>query len=369
VPAAELPAAAPAAPTIVTVMADGSPRSAAPEGQAEAAAGPPVAPPSGSPQAGTTPEVDPVDTPVEAVGKIGDAVARTVTEPRILVTALTVALGLAALAAAGRQVPRYKRRQRRLLAQWDEASDLERENAERLAAASRQKSDFLALVSHELRTPLTAVKGFLDTVLVHWDRLPEEQRRELLARVSNNADELARLTNQLTQFARSDTGPVEVVPIELDVRTEVYSALRDLAPVVAQHRVEVDIPEHLHVLADRDGFGHVLVNLLTNAVKFSPPGSRVLVRAYSEDDEAVVYVEDEGPGISAAEQARVFDRFYQSRDALSQRGTGIGLTIAQRFTELHGGYIWVESEPGQGSTFAFTMPRAKRSPAKVPAYA
>jgi len=179
----------------------------------------------------------------------------------------------------------------------------------------------------------------------------------MLGRVSNNADELQRLVNQLMEFARSDAGAVEVLPEPLDVATEVRTALRDLAPVVGRHRVEVDVPGGLTVMADRDGFGHVLVNLLTNAVKFSPEGTTVRVRAYDDGDEAVVSVIDEGPGIAPADQARVFERFYQAKNGESARGTGIGLTIAQRFTELHGGEIWVESQPGAGATFAFSIPR------------
>ncbi len=298
---------------------------------------------------------EPIDT--SPVARISTALKETVTEPRILVLALTLALGVGVLAGAGRQVPRYRRRQRRLLTEWDEAAFHEREAASRHAEAVRQKSEFLALVSHELRTPLTAVKGFLDTTLLYWNGIGEAQRREMLGRVANNADELQRLVNQLMEFARSDAGVVEVLPEPLDVATEVRTALRDLAPVVGRHRVEVDVPSGLTVMADRDGFGHVLVNLLTNAVKFSPEGTTVKVRAYDDGDEAVVSVIDEGPGIAAVDQGRVFDRFYQAKNGESARGTGIGLTIAQRFTELHGGEIWVESEPGRGATFAFSIPR------------
>lgn len=363
-----VPDAAPAVATPAQAESTGAtpqagPRqSGAPTG-AEAGTGESPAAASGRPAAGSPPDGgDPVEP--SPVSRIGSALSKTVTEPRILVTALTLALGVGVLAGAGRQVPRYRRRQRRLLAEWDEAAFHERETATRHAEAVRQKSDFLALVSHELRTPLTAVKGFLDTALVHWDRLPETQRREMLGRVSNNADELQRLVSQLMEFARSDAGVVEFAPEPLDVAVEVGTALRDLAPVVGEHRIDVDVPKGLTVMADRDGFGHVLVNLLTNAVKFSPAGSCVHVRAYGDGDDAVVAVTDEGPGIARAEQKRVFDRFYQSKRAGSSRGTGIGLTIAQRFTELHGGEIWVESEPGQGSTFSFTMPRVTE-----PAYA
>ena len=288
----------------------------------------------------------------------GSTVASAVSEPLTLVGALTLALGLGVVVGAAPYLPRYRRRQRDLLEQWARASEHERAAAQKLAETDQKKTEFLALVSHELRTPLTAVKGFVDTVLLHWDRLPEERRRELLTRASSNADELGRLVSQLMEFARSDTGPIEIVPVELGVREAVGGALRSLAPVVADHTMAVEVPDGLAVDADADAFNHVLVNLVTNAVKFSPAGSRVLVRAQPQGDEVVVSVSDEGVGIESEDQQRIFDRFYQSANGDHGRGTGIGLSIAQRFTELHGGRIWVESEPGCGATFSFTMPAA-----------
>jgi signal transduction histidine kinase len=244
-----------------------------------------------------------------------------------------------------------------------QAYERERAAAEQLAEADRLKSEFLALVSHELRTPLTAVKGFVDTVLLHWDRLPDDERRALLTRASGNADELTRLVGQLLDFARMDADRVEIRPQRLPLATAVDAVLQDLAPVLAAHQVGVEVDDALAVVADADAFGHVLVNLLTNAVKFSPPGSRVGVTAHAAGDEIVIGVSDEGVGVAPEDQARIFERFYQSNARVaSRRGTGIGLAIARRFAELHGGRIWVESEPGLGSTFSFTLPAGQASP-------
>jgi signal transduction histidine kinase len=324
-----------------------------------------TAPPGSPSPSGSSSSAD-ADTSSRAGGRggggggqtFGSVVASTVTEPLTLVSALTLALGLGVVVGAAPYLPRYRRRQRELLEQWARASEHERVAAQKLAETDTEKTEFLALVSHEVRTPLTAVKGFVDTVLLHWDRLPEERRQELLGRASTNADELGRLVGQLMEFARSDTGPIEIVPKELGVRDAVDAALRGLAPVVADHTIAVDVPDAIAVEADADAFNHVLVNLLTNAVKFSPAGTRVLVQARAADDEVVVSVTDEGAGISLEDQARIFDRFYQSPNGEGGRGTGIGLTIARRFTELHGGRIWVDSEPGSGATFSFTMPAA-----------
>jgi signal transduction histidine kinase len=289
---------------------------------------------------------------------VGSAIAGAVTEPSTLVGALTLALGFGVVVGAAPYLPRYRRRQRDLLEQWAQASEREHAVADKLTQADQQKSEFLALVSHELRTPLTAVKGFVDTVLLHWDRLPDDRRRELLTRASSNADELGRLVRQLMEFGRTESGPIQIAPDKLDVAAAVDLALLGIAPVTAGHRVEVDVPDGLVVDADADAFNHVLVNLLTNAMKFSPPGSLVMVGACRADGEVVVSVADQGPGIAPDEQDRIFDRFYQSRNGNHARGTGIGLTIAQRFTAQHGGRIWVDSEPGRGATFSFTMPLA-----------
>jgi signal transduction histidine kinase len=228
-----------------------------------------------------------------------------------------------------------------------------------IAEAARAKSEFLALVSHELRTPLTAVKGFVDTVLLHWNQLPDDRRRELLDRASVNADELNRLVGQLLDFSRLDAARARLSPGPVLVSDVVTRVLDDLGPAVAEHRVDVD-PDGAVVLADENAFGQVLMNLLTNAAKFSPSGAAITVRAEPGDDEIVVSVADHGTGIALDEQDRIFDRFYQSpSNMLTRRGTGIGLTIAKQFTEMQGGRIRVESLPGVGSTFFVTMPAAE----------
>jgi signal transduction histidine kinase len=194
-------------------------------------------------------------------------------------------------------------------------------------------------------------------VLLHWDRFPEERRRDLLERAAGNADDLSRLVDQLVDFARIDANQVNVDPRPLVVRSAVEEVVHDLAPVLADHPVEVDAPTTLVMLADADAFTHVLVNLLTNAAKFSPAGALVRVSGRTERGMVVVSVTDRGVGIAPDDQQRIFERFYQSDGAGSARlGTGIGLAIARRFAEVQGGRIWVESEPGRGSTFSFTLP-------------
>ncbi len=239
------------------------------------------------------------------------------------------------------------------------AYDQERESAEKLARLDRQKSEFLSLVSHELRTPLTAVKGFVDTVLEHWRTLPDDRRRELLDRASSNADELNRLVGQLLDFSRLDAASVGMTRQRVELSEEVAQVLESLAAALAEHPVEMEVPAGIAILADPKAFADVLTNLLTNAAKFSTAGAPIRVRAESDGDVVVMSVIDHGRGIPLDEQDRVFDRFYQSPSNLpTQRGTGIGLTIAKRFTEMQGGRISLESEPGLGSTFFVSMPAA-----------
>ena len=252
-----------------------------------------------------------------------------------------------------------------------QAYEKEKQLAIRLADADRLKSEFLALVSHELRTPLTAAKGFVDTVLLQWDHLDDAHRRELLTRASANADELTRLITQLLDYTRieGDWAPLDPQPV--GVREAARDVAGTLAPALAGHPVDLDIDPSIMARVDRDAFTHTLTNVLSNAAKFSPPGGRIEVCAALGDGEVAVSVADEGPGIAPDEQERIFDRFYQSPSHNApRRGAGLGLAIARRYVEAHGGRIWVESEPGSGARFVFTLPRAEASePAEAPAEA
>jgi signal transduction histidine kinase len=236
-----------------------------------------------------------------------------------------------------------------------------------LEAAAALKSEFLATVSHELRTPLTAAKGFVDTVLLQWDRLDDAQRRQLLQRASANADELARLIDQLLASSRLDTGTVQVVPVDRELAPLVEDLVARMAPVLDDHVVVVDADQELVVHVDPDAFAHVLGNLLTNAANFSPEGSLIRVVAGAGDGCALVAVIDDGIGIAADEHEQIFERFYRvGDDSGTGRGTGIGLEIASRFVELLGGRIWVDSALGEGAAFSFSVPLTETTAATVP---
>jgi signal transduction histidine kinase len=238
-----------------------------------------------------------------------------------------------------------------------QAYDREHHAAEQLQEADRLKSEFLGTVSHELRTPLTAAKGFVDTVLLYWDRLDDQQRRRMLERASANADELALQIEQLLDLTRIDAGHVGNTPKTTELGSYLLAWLEGIKPIISEHSVEVLIPPGTWAFVDPESLEHVMTNLVSNAVKFSEPRSRLEIGASSEGADVLIWVRDEGVGIAAEDLERIFERFYQSiRVDRPRRGSGIGLAIARSFVELQGGDLWVESVVGEGSTFLFTVP-------------
>jgi signal transduction histidine kinase len=172
----------------------------------------------------------------------------------------------------------------------------------------------------------------------------------------HNASEMSGMIEQLLDYSRLEAGRValEVGPLEL--REATLRCIYLVKQAIGARQTRVDVPNHLTVQADERGFERILVNLLTNAAKYSPEGSAIGVSATAKNGEAVIAVRDEGMGIPLSEQARVFERFYQGPVVSGKRGTGIGLSIVRRYVELLGGRVWVESKAGGGSTFVFTMP-------------
>jgi PAS domain S-box-containing protein len=240
----------------------------------------------------------------------------------------------------------------------------EQEAGIRLRELDRAKDEFLATVSHELRTPLTAISGFAELM----SRSPEHRdQAEWLRHIFRNASEMGVMIEQLLDYSRLEAGKVALEPGPLSVRDATLRCVDLAGEAIDGHQTSLDVPDDLEVQADERGFDRILVNLLTNAAKYSPQGSMIRVSAAVKNGNARVSVEDEGMGISHAEQAHVFERFYQGPVIPGRRGTGVGLSIVRRYVELHGGEVWVESEPDQGSTFLFTLPLAAQSRAAASA--
>jgi signal transduction histidine kinase len=245
---------------------------------------------------------------------------------------------------------------------------------ERLQELDRLKSDFVSNVSHELRTPLTAIKGAVDLILREVPGPLTEKQIHYLTRVRSNTQHLAGLINDLLDLSKIEEGKIELQTERVSLGGLIHEIMETLKPIAAEKSIEsaVTLEPSVLVWADRDKVTQVLTNLIGNAIKFTPPHGRVMVSSMTQDkDWMQVSVSDTGPGILPHERERIFDKFYQiaQNGESKPKGTGLGLAITKALVELHGGKIWVESEPGSGSLFYFTLRAAVSGTANSPAKA
>jgi Na+/proline symporter/nitrogen-specific signal transduction histidine kinase len=234
---------------------------------------------------------------------------------------------------------------------------------ERLQQLDRLKDDFISTVTHELRTPLTSIRSFSEILFDNPD-LEEPERARFLQIIIRENERLTRLINQVLDLEKLESGVVEWHIEPVDAAAVVREAIAASSRLFedAGVRLEAHVPEALPpVRADRDRAMQVLLNLLSNAARFTPAGTgRVEVRAAREDGSVRIDVRDNGPGIARADRARIFEKFAQvgGAEAGWPGGTGLGLPISRQIVEHLGGRIWVESEPGRGAQFSFTLPLA-----------
>jgi two-component system sensor histidine kinase KdpD len=245
---------------------------------------------------------------------------------------------------------------------------LERSRAQEAASkaeAARQsdelKSTLLDALAHEFKTPLTAIKA-ASTSLLSSSALKPEQQRELVSIVDEETDRLSVLVTEAIQMARIEAGRV-VLRRENHPVTDIVELVLDKLKAAAEDRkIQVDIPRDLpEVWVDAELIEVALRQLVDNAFKYSPPGSPVAVAAESRDERVIVSVADHGPGIPEAEQNRIFEKFYRAEASRHQiPGAGLGLVIAREIVHAHGGEIWVESTPGEGSIFRLSLPASRK---------
>lgn len=233
------------------------------------------------------------------------------------------------------------------------------ENVTEQREAETLRSTFVSMVSHELQTPLSIIKGYaglLSRAGARWD--PETVRSHARA-IEEETDRLSRLVNDLLEVSRMAASGIELRTGPVDLEWLVRRAVRRLGARTASHAIvveaEPDLPE---VMADHQRVEQVLYNLIDNAVKYSPEGSRIVVSARRRDGEVAVSVSDQGMGIAAQEQGRVFERFYRGARVRDQQisGVGLGLFICQSIIQAHGGRMYIESEVDRGTTVTFTLP-------------
>ncbi|MBK7766214.1 MAG: histidine kinase [Sulfuritalea sp.] len=240
-----------------------------------------------------------------------------------------------------------------------------REANSRLLELDRMKDDFISTVTHELRTPLTSIRAFSE--MLHEDpKIDLAQRSRFLGIIVSETVRLSRLINQILDLAKLESGRAEWTVTAVDVAEVIHEAADSLTALFAEKRVTLELDgceAGLSVMADRDRLMQVMVNLLSNALKFVPAESgRVTVGASGTTSEVLVDVTDNGPGIQVEDQDLIFDKFRQgagTADVLTDKpqGTGLGLPISRQIIEYFKGRLWVESTPGAGARFVFTLPR------------
>ncbi|MAG35587.1 MAG: hypothetical protein CL878_04995 [Dehalococcoidia bacterium] len=231
-------------------------------------------------------------------------------------------------------------------------------------------SDFVSQVAHDVRTPLTSIRGYVQMLLDGESASISPTQRRHLGNVQRNADRLAALVDNLLDSAQLEAGEMRLDFSDVDLANMIREVSETLRPQVEgkDQTLTLALDEGLWpVLADALRLTQVVDNLLSNAYKYTPPGGDISVAARNRADDVVVEVRDTGVGLSEGEQAQLFTKFYRARRTEDRKteGTGLGLAIARSIITLHHGDIWVESTPGNGATFCFTVPVAQRVPATV----
>ncbi len=259
------------------------------------------------------------------------------------------------------QVRAYSRQVEQKSRELEAATAELRAANERLKELDRMKDDFISTVTHELRTPLTSIRAFSE-ILLDDPKTDLSERKRFLTIITKETERLTRLINQVLDMAKIESGNAEWHTAALDMRDVIRESVEATDRLFKDRQVELALnlaQEVPPVTADRDRLIQVMLNLLSNAVKFCDRArGRVEVHLYREPDCLRVDVRDNGPGIAPADQALIFEKFRQVGDTLTAKpqGTGLGLPISRRIIERFGGRLWVQSAPGRGAAFSFTLP-------------
>lgn len=246
----------------------------------------------------------------------------------------------------------------REIAERKKAEGLIKEQNERLRELDRMKSEFLSTAAHELRTPLTSILGFSEILLEK--KLDEEKKNKFLKTINEESRGLGKIIDDLLDVSRIESGMgFEIRKASTDLGDIILKNTNLFQSQTDKHIFKTDLPGNLpKIEIDKDRIDQVIENLLSNAIKFSPKGGKIQVTLQKSNKDLKVTVSDTGLGISKKDLPHIFDRFYRgdnvSADAIG--GVGLGLAVAKYIIESHKGKIWVESEPGKGSTFSFTLP-------------
>jgi hypothetical protein len=297
---------------------------------------------------------------VQLAGAIGAASARVMIASVVKEEALTIDEVREILDEAS-QVVVYSHRLEQKSRELEAATAELRQANERLTELDRLKDDFVSTITHELRTPLTSIRAFTQ-ILLENPQVELDQRKKFLGIITKETERLTRLINQVLDLSKIESGKAEWHESAVDMREVVADTVTGMSQVFEEREIKVNtsVPERLKpVRADVDRMIQVMLNLLSNAAKFCEPGRGRIEIAVSEHDGRLrIDVRDNGPGIDPADQKVIFDKFRQVGDTLTAKphGSGLGLHISRQIVEHFGGRMWVESAPGQGACFSFTLP-------------
>jgi signal transduction histidine kinase len=226
-----------------------------------------------------------------------------------------------------------------------------------LKAINQLKDEFIGLVSHELRTPLTVILGALDTVISESERLTLEETKQLISDAYWEAESLSEILANLLELARAQANRLLISQEKINIRETIDSVICKLRQPALSREIIIDCDESLTVFADRLRLQRILYNLLSNAIKYSSSGTRIEITVQTNDHEMKFSVRDYGIGISSENQLKLFEPFQRvGTQEYKATGTGLGLVVCRRLVEAHGGCIGIESKPGEGSLFYFTLP-------------
>ncbi len=232
-------------------------------------------------------------------------------------------------------------------------------------AVEKMKTEFVALVSHELRTPLTAIRGFAETIFDYWDEITPEQRRQYLKVVLDESKRLSEMVTDFLDITRLEAGGLEMSRVEVDTAALFEKAARLFKEHPSRPRFSRRVaPGAEFVEGDPEQLYRLLVNLVGNAVKYTPPGGTVALAAETDGPDVVLSVADSGPGIAPGDREKLFQKFFRAGDEVARKtqGTGLGLAICRGIADAHQGRIWAESEPGRGAAFKVSLPRRAPAP-------
>jgi len=224
--------------------------------------------------------------------------------------------------------------------------------------AERRKDEFISMTSHELKTPVTGLKGFTNVLQRRLTRQGDEQGLHYLSRIDTQLNKLTKLISDLLDMSRMQSGKLDLQIELFDLDTFIQETVENVQAATLTHHILVEGRADTQIEGDKDRLGQVLINLLTNAIKYSPRSDKVIVHVTRDAGQAIISVQDFGMGIAGVHHAKIFERFYQVTDPEEKTfpGLGIGLHISREIVERHSGRIWVESTKGNGATFFVSLP-------------